>query len=93
MPEVTESKNEKFGDRSDLIEVEDESEVFENLQKPQKSSDGEEVVMFSRVQRNLSGNENIFKKNISKNSDKSVLNRVGRKGDDYIKSRFEELER
>lgn len=93
LPEITESKIEKFGDKSDLIEVENESEVFENLQESQESGDGKEAVMFGRVQRNLSGNENIFKKSASKNSDKNVLNRVGGRGDDYIKSRFEELER
>lgn len=77
----------------DVFSGEDESEVFESLQKNKDVEDlGFESEEFSKVKRNISDDENIFQKGRSNDPDKEFMKEL-KKNDNYIKSRFDELSR
>lgn len=88
LPEINETQIVNDANKGEVLNVNDESEAFENLQNSDNNlgtKNGSNV----RVQRNLSGSENIFKYGVF---GKNFSDKESSKKRDYIKSRFEELE-
>lgn len=99
MPEINDNDNdgssgtsiEKVDSRvEDSSNYEDESEIFEKFQTQNKFEKNEDSSNFNNFEKNLSGNESIFKQKSSENSDKKQSYLL-KNSSGYIKSRFEEL--
>ncbi len=90
---LADSNQEDGGLNEGVFSGEDESEVFESLQKNNDVENlGFESEEFNKVKRNISDDENIFQKGRLNDPDKEFIKEL-KKNDNYIKSRFDELSR
>ena len=86
----TNDKNKNITQPNEFSFYENKSEAAAKLQNEQKTDLNGTSSNFSDFSRNLSENENIFQKKLIENSNQNYSNKI-KNPDNYIKSRFDEL--